>query len=196
MEETRLQPVVKNGAREIFLKKFQEIQKRELSRVQKRKEEELIMKRQRSLDRYLESARTLARRWFGWDYNDFNGTMLKKEELVILDKELLKKTRKHLLAVIGGAVVLGPTLLIADIAAATSLISLMSYALSPGPFSFVLYFLGVIGFMALAAGNIFAGVKLVKYFKGALDHGINFLYHRKFALLELREQEKEQKNGG
>jgi|SRR3989344_517106 len=196
MEETGFQPVVKDGAREIFWKKFQEIQKRELSKVQKQKESELRIERQTSLERYRESARILAERWFGWNYNDFDDTMRKKDELIILDRELLKKTRKKLLAVISGAVVLMPTFLIADITALTSLISLMSYALSPEQTSGRLFLTSIFGFIALVIGNIWAGATLVKYFQPALSWEIDFLYHRKLALLELREQEKEQKNGG
>ncbi len=184
--------VVKDGAQEIFWKKFQEIQKRELLKVQKQKESELRMKRQGSLERYRESARRLAERWFGWNYNDFNDIAHKKEELVILDKLLFKKTRKKLLAIIGGVAVLGPIFLIADIVAAISLASLMSSALSPQSRSAVLFFAGILGFVALIVGNVFAGVELFECFKRVLSGPeINFLRNRKLALLELREQEKE-----
>lgn len=188
MQSENTQVAVKDGAQERFWKKFQEIQKREELRVLKEKEYELKAAQTNARDKYRDAARSLAARWLCFTCDDFRQVEQEHGELEVLDKLLLRKVRKNLLVLGSAAAVLGSTLYIADVAAATWLISIIT----PGPS--LIGWCGLLGLLALAVGNIVLAVKPVEYLKNNLSKELTFLYHRKTALLKHQEPEKEIEN--
>lgn len=186
-----MQPTVKDGAQERFYKKFREIQQGVELRISKEREEKLRSVRLKTRSKYFDAARELARRWFGWGYDDFESVKSEDGELAILDKLLIRKIMKKSLAVGFGAAVLLPMIYIADAALAN--LSIYFYSLDTGTGFIGLGWLIASGlsWVALIAGNIVLAFMSIGYLQQNLRPALAFLYNRKQALLLHQELEKE-----
>lgn len=136
-------------------------------------------------------------------YNDFENVIRERGELAILDKLLMRKIMKKLLAVGFGAAVFLPMIYIADAALVNLPLYFFSNAAAQqgsaqqGSLAVLCWLIASgLGWMALIAGNIALAVASIEYFKRNLHPALTFLYNRKQALLLHQELEKEAEADG